>query len=209
VRSEPLSTGWRLCAAIAVVAFGAGCTPQGAAIGVGAVVGRVVLQERSTEDALADTDIELGIMSRIFDMSASAAAKVLVTSIEGRVLLAGEVDGAEQVARIVEIAWLSSDVVSVTNEVKVAGGGGLAQAAADMQLGAALRLRLIRDPGIADINYVIVTDGGTVHLAGLARDPEELRKAVWHLRRTAGVARVVSHVLTIDDPRRTAPRSRG
>ncbi|MFT6773128.1 MAG: osmotically-inducible protein OsmY [Paracoccaceae bacterium] len=209
MKIEPLGIARRLCAALVLIAVGAGCTPQGAVIGVGAAVGRVVLQERSTEDALTDTDIELGIVSRIFDMSASAAAKVSVTSIEGRVLLSGEVESAEQAARIVEIAWLSPDVVSVTNEVKVADGGGLAQAASDFQLAAALRLRLIRDLGIADINYVIVTDGGTVHLAGLARDAEELRKAIWHVRRTAGVARVVSHVLTIDDPRRTSPRSRG
>lgn len=209
MKYEPLFMARRFCAVVAVIVACAGCTPQGAVIGVGAAVGRVVLQERSTEDALADTDIELGVMSRIFDMSAMAAAKVSVTSIEGRVLLSGEVESAEQAARIVEIVWLSPDVVSVSNEMKVADGGGLAQAAADMQLAAALRLRLIRDPGIADINYVIVTDGGTVHLAGLARDAEELRKAVWHLRRTAGVARVVSHVLTIDDPRRTAPRARG
>ena len=199
-RLSPACAPAILAAALALAA----CSPQGVAIGAGAVVGRMLLQERDADDGLSDADIELSILSRILDHSPNAAASVSVTSIEGRVLIVGDVDDAEDVARIVEIAWMSPDVVSVSNELTVGKGGGIAQASSDLQLAAAIRIRLVRDPGIADINFTVAVDGGIVHLAGLARDGEELRKAVWHARRTAGVVQVVSHVLTIDDPRRAA-----
>ncbi|MFT6060623.1 MAG: osmotically-inducible protein OsmY, partial [Paracoccaceae bacterium] len=77
------------------------CSAQGTVIGLGAVVGRILLQERDAGDALSDTDIEIGILTRILEFSPEAAATVSVTSIEGRVLLTGDVDGAEDVARIV------------------------------------------------------------------------------------------------------------
>jgi osmotically-inducible protein OsmY len=180
------------------------CSAQGTVIGLGAVVGRILLQERDAGDALSDTDIEIGILTRILEFSPEAAATVSVTSIEGRVLLTGDVDGAEDGARIVEIAWISPQVGSVANELTVGLGGGIGQASDDLQLAAAIRLRLVRDLGIADINFIIAVDGGVVHLAGLARDREELRSVIWHVRRTAGVVHVVSHVLTLDDPRRVA-----
>jgi osmotically-inducible protein OsmY len=180
------------------------CSAQGTVIGLGAVVGRILLQERDAGDALSDTDIEIGILTRILEFSPEAAATVSVTSIEGRVLLTGDVDGAEDGARIVEIAWISPQVGSVANELTVGLGGGIGQASDDLQLAAAIRLRLVRDLGIADINFTIAVDGGVVHLAGLARDREELRSVIWHVRRTAGVVHVVSHVLTLDDPRRVA-----
>jgi osmotically-inducible protein OsmY len=180
------------------------CSAQGTVIGLGAVVGRILLQERDAGDALSDTDIEIGILTRILEFSPEAAATVSVTSIEGRVLLTGDVYGAEDVARIVEIAWISPQVGSVANELTVGLGGGIGQASDDLQLAAAIRLRLVRDLGIADINFIIAVDGGVVHLAGLARDREELRSVIWHVRRTAGVVHVVSHVLTLDDPRRVA-----
>ncbi len=200
-RPSPAYAPALLAAALAVGA----CSPQGVAIGAGAMVGRVLLQERDAGDALTDTDIEIGILSRILDFSPEAAASVSVTSIEGRVLLSGDVDSAEQVALIVEIAWMSPEVVSVANELTVGRGGGIAQASGDLQLATAIRIRLVRDPGIADINFALSVEGGVVHVAGLARDGEELRRVIWHARRTAGVVQVVSHVLTVDDPRRVAP----
>lgn len=192
----------RVFAALALLPALAACTPQGVALGVGTLAGRMLLQERDIDDALSDTDIEISIVSRLIDFSPQLAAVVTVTSIEGRVLITGDVDTAEQVARIVEIAWISPEVVSVENELTVDQGGGIAQASEDLQLATAIRLRIIRDPDIADINFTIAVDGGVVHLAGLARDREELRDLIWHVRRTAGVVQVVSHVLTLDDPRR-------
>jgi osmotically-inducible protein OsmY len=188
--------------ALALLPALSACTPQGLALGVGTFAGRMLLQERDVDHALGDADIEIGIVSRLIDFSPQIAAAVSVTSIEGRVLITGDVDTAEQIARIVEIAWISPEVVSVENELTIDQGGGVAQAADDLQLAAAIRLRIIRDPDIADINYVIAVDGGVVHLAGLARDRQELRDLIWHVRRTTGVVQVVSHVLTLDDPRR-------
>jgi osmotically-inducible protein OsmY len=52
------------------------------------------------------------------------------------------------------------------------------------------------------VNYNIETIDGVVHLSGLAKSKEELDRVIRHAQGISGVKRVVSHVLTIDDPRR-------
>jgi osmotically-inducible protein OsmY len=208
VTHEISRSSQRVGRALIFIALLGGCTPQGVLFGAGALLGRTVLQERSSGDALKDVDIELSVMTRVLEMSPRTAAGVVITSVEGRVLLTGDVESAERAAQVVSLVWLSSGVRAVANEMSVNSSGGMGGAASDLALAASIRLRLLRDPGIADINFTILADGGTVHLAGLARDAEELRKLVWHARRVAGVVRVVSHVLFLDDPRRLEERDR-
>ena len=52
------------------------------------------------------------------------------------------------------------------------------------------------------MNYNIETINRVVHLTGLAKSNEELDRVILRAQQVAGVERVVSHVLTIDDPRR-------
>ena len=71
-----------------------------------------------------------------------------------------------------------------------------------------LRLALLTDSQVSSVNYNVETVDKVVHLTGLARSRDELCKVIDHAATTPGVVRVVSHVLTIDDPRRQVCPSR-
>ena len=183
----------------------AGCAP---AVIVGAGVGAGVAQERSTRDQMTDLEIGLSIQNALANESGALFQAVDLEVVEGRVLLAGSVPRPEDRIRAVEIAWATPSVVEVINEMQVAGSGGISGYANDAWISTQVRSRLVGTAGVNPLNFNVDTVGGVVHLIGLARSEQELQRAARAAARVPGVRQVVSHVLLIDDPRRTAPPPR-
>ena len=88
------------------------------------------------------------------------------------------------------------------NELEVAANTDLVDFVRDKRIGGQLRIELLRDLDIVDINYVVTTVNGTVYLLGIAQDQAELDKVVGHASNIGGVEKVVSHVILKDDPKR-------
>jgi osmotically-inducible protein OsmY len=194
-----------LWSALAVTAATlAACGPV-AAVGSGTVLARSVVQERSTRDALTDTETEVAIATRLAQRSGELFRDVSVDVVEGRVVLTGSVPEREDRVVAETIAWERPGTRSVTNEITVAEDSGAGAYWRDVRVSNALRLALLRDRDVSSWNYSVTTIDGVVHLTGLARSETELAKAIWHARGIDGASRVVSHVLVIDDPRRLAP----
>ncbi len=186
-----------LAAALAL----SGCAA--AAIGAGGgVVAHSVVQERSTMDALNDQTIELAIGNALLEHSRRLFGDVAVKVVEGRVLLAGSVPTREDKITATRIAWETAGVTAVADELVVGEDGSAMDYLRDARISNTLRLKLLGDGKVRSVNYNVETVDGVVHLTGLARSGPELERVVWHARRVKGVERVVSHILTIDDPRR-------
>lgn len=179
----------------------AACAP--AAIGGGAVVATSVVQERSTMDALNDNAIELSIANALLNHSRRLFGDVTVKVTEGRVVLLGSVPTREDKVTATRIAWETEGVTAVEDELAVARDSGVKTYLSDARISNTLRLKLLTDTKVASVNYNVETVDGVVYLTGLARSKAELERVVNHARQVSGVKRVVSHVLTIDDPRRT------
>ena len=180
----------------------AACTPAGVAVGAGAVAVHSVVQERSTMDAFSDTTIKLSIENGLLNHSGQLFRDVSVDVLEGRVLLAGSVPKREDQVEAVRIAWETEGVTSVEDELTVAEDSGTMAYLTDARISNTLRLRLLGDVNVSSVNYNVTTVDRVVHLNGLAKSSKELERVINHARRVNGVRRVVSHVLTIDDPRR-------
>jgi len=188
-------------ATVASILLGA-CTPTGAVIGGAALVGRSVVQERSTMDALNDSEILLSIDNRLLNESGELFRDVSVTVTEGRVVLTGSVPTREEKIRATAIAWEVEGVSAVDDAMTVAEDSGTSSYMADAWISNQLRYELFTDLEISKVNYNVETVDKVIHLTGLARSHEELAQVIEHARSIEGVTRVVSHVLTIDDPRR-------
>lgn len=165
---------------------------------------RSVMQERTTKDALKDTDIKLSLNRRLLSHSTRLFSDVSVDVVEGRVLLTGTVPTREDKVTATELAWATAGVTSVEDDLTVAGDSGTMAYVEDAWISNQLRVALLGDSQVSSVNYNVETVDKVVHLTGLARSREELSKVIAHASGTPGVARVVSHVLTIDDPRRQA-----
>lgn len=186
------------------------CGPLGVLAGAGAVVGRSVVQERSTRDAVDDNAIAIDIAAALFEDSAGLFADVGVDVVEGRVVLTGSVPDPLDKVTATRIAWEADGVTAVSDELTVSADGGAVAYAEDALISNTLRISLLGDAEVSSINYNVVTDDRVVHITGLARSTAELSRVLAHAAGISGVERVVSHVLTIDDPRRnTASDSTG
>jgi len=182
------------------------CSPVGVAVGAGATAGVTALQERPVGQAFADADIKLALTDRLFKTENSLYVKVSTKVIEGRVLLAGLVANEEERTQAADIAWSVPGVRAVINETEIAGTSTLEALPGDGWIKAKLRVRLLADGEVADINYATLVVDGSVYILGIGRNPAEIGRVVDHARDISGVRRVVVHALTADDPRRLAER---
>ncbi len=180
------------------------CTPAGMAIGGGVVLARSVVQERTTMDALEDTEIKLSISNRLLNHSGELFRDVSVAVTEGRVLLTGSVSERQHKVDAARIAWETEGVIGVEDELTVAEDSSTKAYLTDVRISNTLRFALLTDVKVSSVNYNVETVDRVVHLTGLAKSNEELDRVIRHAQEVKGVERVVSHVLTIDDPRRVS-----
>ena len=178
-----------------------GCVPLLVAGGSETAV--VVAQERSVGSAIDDA----GILLKIKDLYAQRdykdlLANVEVKSVEGRVLLTGNVDKPQSQIEAVRLAWQVPGVREVINEIQINNQAGVWNYARDVWISTQVRSKLLLEKGVRSINYSVITVNQVVYLMGIAQNQEELRKATYVASTTNYVQRVVSYVRLKDDPRR-------
>ncbi|MGF1447103.1 MAG: BON domain-containing protein [Pikeienuella sp.] len=198
-----------LAAGLISVAALAACAPAVPIVGAGALLGGSVIEERGTLTALEDADIALGVSTRLSNHSGELFRDVHVDVIEAAVLLSGSVPRPEDKLAAVQAAWATPGVAAVADEITVAGDSGTRAYLRDVAISTTVRYRLTLAAGVQVLNYTVTTIDGRTHLSGIARSRAELARAIEIAATVEGVEEVVSHVLTIDDPRRVARIARG
>jgi osmotically-inducible protein OsmY len=178
-----------------------GCVPL--LIGGGTEAAVVVAQERSVGSAIDDT----GILVKIKDFYAQRDYKDLLANVdvkvvEGRVLLAGNVDKPEAQIDAVRLAWQVPGVREVMNNVQVNDKSGFWNYARDVWISTQIRTQLVLTRDVRSINYSVITVNQVVYLMGIAQDQGELNRVTYVASTTPYVQRVVSYAVLKDDPRR-------
>ena len=173
------------------VPFVGGCT--GSAIGVGALSGLAVYEERSIKTIARDTKIAIQLRAALLNKSKNHFMQIGIEVFEGRVLLTGGVESAQMRADAVGIAWKIENVNAVLNEVSL-GLSSFVETARDTFITAQLTSKITLDKEIMAINYSIETVAGTVYLIGIAQSTVELEKVISHARTLSYVRKVISHV---------------
>ncbi|MBI5163920.1 MAG: BON domain-containing protein [Magnetospirillum sp.] len=177
-----------------------GCV--GLAVGAGATAGVAASEERGLEGALDDAKIRAEINHLWIQQDIEMYRQVTLTINEGRVMLTGTVPRPEARVDAVRLAWQASGVKEVINEIDVASGGGPIAYVTDSVIANKVRLRLLEDKLIKNINYTVEVNEGVVYLMGIAQNEAELERVIDHARAVSGVRRVVNHVRLRTDSRR-------
>lgn len=189
-----------LAVGVCAIPLLAGCAPV--LLGGGAAVGVAVAQERTVGNAIDDAVIEARVKDAMLQKSGTLFLKVGTEVLEGRVLLTGVVQNPEDRVDAVRLAWSAPGVREVLNEIQVAERGGIASVFADARITSTLRVQLVGDRDVRDLNYSIDTVNGTIYLMGIAQNQTELDRVIGYARNISGVKQVVSHVVLRNDPRR-------
>jgi osmotically-inducible protein OsmY len=193
-----------LAALFALGLAAGGCSPVGAAVGVGAVGVTAAQTEKGFRRSVSDTEIRITINDLWFRADEEIFRKVNLQVQEGRVLLTGNVHLPEQRVEAVRLAWQAPGVREVINEIEVTDTSGLGDLARDSWISTKLKSTLLFDKDVSAINYSIETVNQVIYLMGVAQSQAELDRVVGHAKDIAYVRRVVSYVLLKDDPRRAS-----
>jgi hypothetical protein len=116
------------------------------------------------------------------------------------VLLTGFVQKPEDRLEATNIAWQSSGVREVMNEIKVGRGLDFGDYSEDAWLIQRLRLKIMADSQVRANNFSIDCIRSTIYLMGVAQDATERQRVIDHARDIAYVRDVVSRVRLADDP---------
>lgn len=177
------------------------CTPIGAAMGTGAVVGTAVSREGGAGQAFDDTRIAAYINDAWFRHSTEMFSNLTLTIFEGRVLITGAVQKPEHRDAAVRFAWQAPEVRQVINEIRVEPGGGITGYAKDSWISTQFRTKLITDSEIQSIQFKFDVSKGNVYILGLARDQQELDRVINHARNISYVREVISYIRLRSDVR--------
>ena len=180
-----------------------------AAVGAVGAVGVTAAQDKTLGEAVDDATAGAEIKSKMLRLSAKRFGSVDVEVVSGLALLSGRVDKPQDRAEAEGIAWTSTRVEDVANEIKIEGSNGFVANVADEIISARVRSRLVGSGTVKSINFNIETYDGVVYLMGVARSARELEKAATEASYVGGVKQVVSYVRLRDarPPRNGAPIS--
>jgi osmotically-inducible protein OsmY len=177
-----------------------GCSPVGMAVGAGATVTNMAMEERGFVNSAKDKAIWTDISARLLNRNSRMFQNIDVQVHEGRVLLTGFVQQREDRIEATRIAWEPDGVREVVDEIKLGRSLDAGDFAEDVWLIQQIRLKLMLDRDIRAINYSVDCIRSTVYLMGIARTPAELQRVIDHVRDVPYVRAVVNHVRVRTDP---------
>lgn len=180
----------------------AACSTPGLVLGAGASGAVAASEERGLGGSLTDSRIKAMINFNLLEEDRILFKGISTAVYERRVLLTGIAKSVEKRDAAVRIAWQTSGVKEVINEIVVDPSGNSGTFVSDTWIATKLRTKLMFDRDIESINYSIDTLRGTVHVLGVAQDQDEMEKVLGHARNLSSVRKVVNHVILKTDPRR-------
>ncbi len=193
-----------VCAAGLLVGTLTACVPL--VIGGAAAGGSLVVTDRRTSGAqLEDEGIELRGTSRIRS-SLGDRGHINLTSYNRQVLLTGEVPTAQDKQLVEQIVARVENVVTVVNELAVAGNSSLTQRSADTLVTGRVKAQLIDAPDLFSNAFKVVSERGTTYLMGRVTQ-READRATNLVRGTSGVQKVVRifEIISEDELARLLP----
>ncbi len=166
------------------------CIP--AAIGIIAVTTVDLMKERRTLGTVIDDNLaEASILREVFaDESLGRSVHVSPTSLNGVLLLTGEVATEQQKQRVEAIANSYQGVSQIVNQLDIAGKSSLTSRTNDALITAKVKTELIRNKIVDATNIKVVTERGVVYLLGIVT-PIEGETAIELAKKVSGVVRIV------------------
>ena len=147
--------------------------------------------KRTTGSTLDDEIIEIKALVNLDKADERLAqAHIVVVSFNGVVLLAGQVNTAEQRLLAADTVAKINKVRRVHNEITVAGTTSMVARSNDSWITTKVKTKLLANPEVEGGRIKVVTENGVVYLMGLVTRDEASRAAEL-TRQTGGVQKVV------------------
>jgi osmotically-inducible protein OsmY len=115
--------------------------------------------------------------------------------------LTGKVDSPEEKLKLTKLAWETSGVRSVRNDIKIKEEFNFQQSAKDILITSQLRSAMIFNKEIKATNYQIDTYKKKIYFYGIALTPEEKDIVISEAKEILDVEDVIASIILLDDLR--------
>ena len=161
----------------------------------------VAIDPRSLGTQIDDSIMEKNLTTRLTMLEKKYFLSVKTKVLDGRIFITGKVDNPEEKLKITKVAWETSGVRSVRNDLKIKEKFNFKQSAKDTLITSQLRAALIVNKNIKSVNYQIDTYKKNVYIYGIARNRDELEIVVDEANSILDVNKVVASILLVEDLR--------
>ncbi len=161
----------------------------------------VAIDPRSLGTQIDDSIMEKNLTTRLTIEEKKYFLSVKTKVLDGRIFITGKVDNPEEKLKITKIAWETSGVRSVRNDIKIKEKFNFKQSAKDTLITSQLRAALIVNKNTKSGNYQIDTYKKNIYIYGIARNKNELEIVIDEANSILDVNKVVASILLVEDLR--------
>ena len=161
----------------------------------------VALDPRTIGTQVDDSIMQKNLSARILLMDSKYFISVKSKVLDGRIFLTGKVDNPEEKLKLTKLAWETSGVRSVRNDIKIKEEFNFQQSAKDVLITSQLRTAMIFNKNIKATNYQIDTDKKKIYIYGIALTSDEKDLVVKEAEEILDVEDVIASIILVDDLR--------
>ena len=161
----------------------------------------VAMDPRTIGTQIDDSLMQKNLRAKLILMDSAYLLKVKTKVLDGRIFITGKVDNPEEKLKITKIAWETSGVRSVRNDIKIKEKFNFKQSAKDTLITSQLRAALIVNKNIKSGNYQIDTYKKNIYIYGIARNKNELEIVIDEAKSILDVDKVIASILLVEDLR--------
>ncbi len=161
----------------------------------------IAIDPRSLGTQIDDSIMEKNLITRLTIEEKKYFLSVKTKVLDGRIFITGKVDNPEEKLKITKIAWETSGVRSVRNDIKIKEKFNFKQSAKDTLITSQLRAALIVNKNIKSGNYQIDTYKKKIYIYGIARNKDELEIVIDEANSVLDVKKVIASILLVEDLR--------
>ena len=161
----------------------------------------VAIDPRSLGTQIDDSLMQKNLTARILLMNRNYLLSVKSKVLDGRIFLTGKVDEPEEKLKLTKIAWETSGVRSVRNDIKIKEAFNFKQSAKDLLITSQLRTALILNKEIKATNYQIDTYKKKIYIYGISQTKDEKDLVISEAKEILDVEDVIASILLVDNLR--------
>ena len=161
----------------------------------------VAFDPRTVGTQIDDSIMEKNLAARIILKDKKYLLAVKSKVLDGRIFLTGKVENPEEKLQLTKIAWETSGVRSVRNDIKIKEVFNFKQSAKDLLITSQLRTAIILSKKIKATNYQIDTYKNKIFIYGIALTSDEKNEVLKEAREILDVKDVIASIILVEDLR--------
>ena len=161
----------------------------------------VAFDPRTVGTQVDDSIMQKNLTGRILLIDKKYLLSVKTKVLDGRIFLTGKVDSPEEKLKLTKLAWETSGVRSVRNDIKIREEFNFQQSAKDILITSQLRSAMIFNKEIKATNYQIDTYKKKIYVYGIALTSEEKDEVIKEAKEILDVEDVIASIILVDDLR--------